>query len=240
MKHGNEIRGRAKAFYNALDLDRPISFGVQGLVEDSLGEELYVANIHGTGQRDAVRELADQIDFSEGSGSYLFTGNRGTGKTTELLRLAKILEDYGCEVFYTDMAEYLPLTHRIEITDFLISVFGSFSEKINIRLGRNPGDQNFFERIWKLLNSDVKFDEIKFPVGAAELKASILQNPSFKSELQNKTRGLVEHFVKQARDFATEATRTIRELRNDLNKKIVLIVDSVERLRGVGGFERHS
>ena len=38
-----------------------------------------------------MQELAEQIDLSDSAGAYLFTGNRGTGKTTELLRLATIL-----------------------------------------------------------------------------------------------------------------------------------------------------
>lgn len=38
-----------------------------------------------------------------------------------------------------------------------------------------------------------------------ELKASLQQNPTFKEELQKKTRGLVEQIVKQARTFAGEA-----------------------------------
>lgn len=234
MKPSKEIRNRAKSFYNALDLDTPINFGVDDLVERCLEQGLYVDHIHGTGSRDPVEELASHIDFSEGSGSYLFTGNRGTGKTTELLRLAKLLHDFDCEVFYADMSEYITLTQRIEITDFLISVVGAFSEKVDARFNQQTKNEGFFERVLSFLNSDVRFDEVKIPAGPAELKASLHQNPSFKSELQQKTRGLVEQLVRQAREFVNEAVRTVRDERADENKKIVLIIDSVERLRGVG------
>lgn len=137
MNTSNEIRNRAKAFYNALDLDTPINFGVEGLVDKdkSLEPRFYVKHLHGKGDRDPVQELADQIDFSASAGAYLFTGNRGTGKTTELLRLAQSLNGLGCEVFYIDMSEYLNLTQHIEISDFLISVLGAFSEKIENRFG---------------------------------------------------------------------------------------------------------
>jgi hypothetical protein len=236
MNPPNGIRNRAKAFYNALDLDTPINFGVEDLVDKdkSLEPRLYVEHIHGQGHRDPVQELADQIDFSASAGAYLFTGNRGTGKTTELLRLAKILNSFGCEVFYVDMAEYLNLTQHIEISDFLISVLGAFSEKIENRFGQTPGNQGFFERMWSFLKTDVKFDEITIPAGPVELKASLHENPTFKSQLQERTRGVVERLVKQARDFTAEAVQTIRRERATQDKKIVLIVDSVERLRGVG------
>jgi len=87
-------------------LDTPINFGQDELVA-GLSQDLYVENLHGGADRDPVQELANQIDLSDSAGAYLFTGNRGTGKTTELLRLATILHDYDCEVFYADMAEYL-------------------------------------------------------------------------------------------------------------------------------------
>lgn len=230
----NDHRARAKAFFNALDLDKPIEFGVAGLVDGGLDRQLYVENIHGDGEFDLVQQLADQIDFAASAGAYLFTGNRGTGKTTELLRLAKILDDLGCEVFYIDLTEYLILTQRIEITDFLFAVLGAFSEKITARFGENPGKQGFFARVCSFLQSDVRLTEVKLPAGPMELKASLQQNPTFKEELQKKTRGLVEQIVKQARTFAGEAVEYVRDQRQDPDRKVVLIVDSVERLRGVG------
>jgi hypothetical protein len=232
----NDLRTRAKAFYNSLDFDKPIAFGQTDLVPNGLDERFYVERIHGEGDRDAVRELADQIDFSESAGAYLFTGNRGTGKTTELLRLAKILgEEYCCEVFYADMGEYLPLTQRIEISDFLIGVLGALSEKIGARLGQEPGERGFFERIFAFLNdTEVRVTELKLPAGPVELKASLLDNPTFKEQLQAGTRGLVEKLVRQARDFALEAVTQVRKHVGDPDRKVVLIVDSVERLRGIG------
>jgi hypothetical protein len=229
----NDIRARAKAFYNALNFDRPIDFGADHLVENSLDASLYVEGLHG--ERDPAQELADQIDFSDSSGSYLFTGNRGTGKTTELLRLANILHEYDCEVFYADMAEYLTMTQRVEVTDFLISVLGAFSEKVGQRFpGKEIGKAGFFERVRSLLAADVQFTEIKIPTGWVEFKAALNQNPTFKEELQKRTRGLVEQLVRQARDFVLEAVSHIRGERVHPDRKVVLIVDSVERLRGVG------
>ncbi len=84
------------------------------------------------------------------------------------------------------------------------------------------------------LNSNVEFNEIKIPAGWIEFKAALHQNPTFKEQLQQRTRGVVEQLVKQARDFAIEAAQYVRGQRADHNRKVVLIVDSVERLRGVG------
>jgi hypothetical protein len=233
MSDLDELRAKAKTFYNVLDFDRPIDFGLTELVENGQPESLYIASIHGEGA-DPILELAEQIDFSLGAGAYLFTGNRGTGKTTELMRLAKQLDAQGCEVFYVDMSEYLTLTQRIEVTDFLIAVLGGLSEKVNARFGEETGKAGFFERAWSFLNSDVGFDALSLPAGPLELKAALRYTPSFNEELQNRTRSKVQVLVKQARDFAFEVVELVRAARGDANKKVVLIVDSVERLRGVG------
>ena len=142
-----------------------------------------------------------------------------------------------CEVFYADMSEYLNLTQHIEITDFLISILGALSEKIADRFADNPGKPSFFERVRSFLNANVQFTEIKIPAGWIEFKAALQQNPTFKEQLQVKTRGLVEQLVRQAREFAIEAVQYVRDQRASPNRKVVLIVDSVERLRGVGDSE---
>lgn len=235
----SELRARARVLYNALNFDKPVNFGQDELVADGLGRDKYVENLHGAAARDPVEELANQIDLSDSAGAYLFTGNRGTGKTTELLRLATILrqDDFDCEVFYADMAEYLNLTEHIEITDFLISILGALSEKIADRFADNPGKPSFFERVRSFLNTNVQFTEIKIPAGWIEFKAALQQNPTFKEQLQVKTRGLVEQLVREARDFALEAVQYVRGQRAAPDRKVVLIVDSVERLRGVGDSE---
>lgn len=233
----SELRARARILYNALNFDTPVNFGQEELVPKGLGEDKYVPSLHGPVERDPVQELANQIDLSESAGAYLFTGNRGTGKTTELLRLATILREYDCEVFYADMAEYLTLTQRVEVSDFLISMLGAFSEKIADRFTDDPGKPSYFERTRSFLNSNVQFNEVKVPAGWIEFKAALQQNPTFKEQLQAKTRGLIEQLVKQARDFALEAVQYVRGQRANPDRKVVLIVDSVERLRGVGNTE---
>jgi hypothetical protein len=150
----SDLRTRAEKFYNALDFNRPINFGLDDLIANGLDQSFYVENLHYDEDKDPIQELADQIDFAESAGSYLFTGNRGSGKTTELLRLATFLKELDCEVFYADMAEYLTLTQRVEVSDFLISMLGALSEKIAERCGHDPGRPGFFERIWSLLQSE--------------------------------------------------------------------------------------
>lgn len=232
----SDLRARTKAFYNVLDLHRPINFGQTELIaaDRAQPEDFYVSDLHGVGGVDPVVELADQIDLSDSAGAYLFTGNQGTGKTSELLRLARRLRENGCEVFYIDMVEYLNLSQRIEVTDFLISVLGALSEKIRDRFAVDVGKAGFFQRVLTFLKSEVEFKEVSIPTGPAELKAAIHQSPHFKEELQRRTRGHVQTLAAKANEFALEVVDLVRQHRGAPDMKVVLIVDSVERLHGVG------
>lgn len=226
-----ELRPKVKKCINALNSAQPIVFGHDNLVKDGADEKLYVPGLHG-GNKDLMRELSDQIDFDEGGGTYLFSGNRGTGKTTELMRLADLLRKLDCEVFYLNMSEYLNLTMSVEITDFLISVLGGLSEKIEERFGENPGGIGFFNRVGNFLQTNVTIEGISIPVAGAQLKMSMQQDPVFKKKLQEGMRGHVAQLVLDARKFMSEAVDLIHA--KTQQKKIVLIVDSVEQLRGVG------
>jgi len=239
MQDQSELRKTIKKCLNALDGTKPIVFGTHRLIENSVPEELYVKDLHGDGTS-LINSLADRIDFDEGGGTYLFSGNRGTGKTTELMRLAELLQNQDCEVFYVDMSEYLNLTMSIEITDFLISLLGGFSEKIKERYPTlDPQKIGFFERVWSFLQTEVKLDELGIEAGLNEavkssLKFSLRENPTFKQQLQEKTRGHVSKLVQESRRFVEDAIFAIRGETRAPDKKIVLILDSVERLRGVG------
>lgn len=232
MANDETLRPKVKKCMNALNPSQPIVFGSDKLVAYGVDEALYVPGLHG-GNKDLMRELSDQIDFDEGGGTYLFSGNRGTGKTTELMRLADLLRKLGCEVFYVNMSEYLNLTMSVEITDFLISVLGGLSEKLEERFGTDPSRIGFFSRVGNFLQANVKITEFKVPAAGTELKMSLQQDPVFKKKLQEGMRGHVAQLTKEAREFVTEAIALVRD-KTSADKKIVLIVDSVEQLRGVG------
>lgn len=189
----------------------------------------YYPILKGT-EHDPVENLAERISFSQSQSVNLFTGQSGSGKSTEFRRLRQTLIEDDCEVFLLDMEFYMSLTTPIEISDFLISMMIALSEAVNERFNKNPQHIGYLERLGNFLTRDIQIPEID--IGG--IKASLKEDPGFKEKLQNALRGHVAPIVKDAHDFAKDVVTLIRRETGDENKKIVLLVDSVEKLRGVG------
>ncbi|NVB38607.1 ATP-binding protein [Pseudenhygromyxa sp. WMMC2535] len=234
-----DLRSRAKAFYAAFDVDRPINFGLDELIASDMAkpEAVYVERIHGVDESsDPVLELVDQIEYSQTNGAYLFTGNRGSGKTTELMRLAKTLRATGHEILYVDLAEHLPGSGPVELSDLLIAQLGAIGGNIEARFG-SLGKPGFLERVWSFFQAEPELAPLAVPGGPAELKAALLRTPAFRVELQRRLRGKLHKLIELAQQFVVEVVNLVRIHRGDPYRKVVLITDSLEHLRGAGGPE---
>lgn len=68
---------------------------------------------------DPVAQLRRGIEWSALESVHLFSGFRGTGKTTELRRLAHELRERGVKVIVSDVRHYLNLAQPLDIGEFL-------------------------------------------------------------------------------------------------------------------------
>ena len=200
------------------------------------GDPVYVAqvNCQGNGNGDVVEAIATEIKWQQGGGVCLFTGQRGTGKSTELKRLKKRLEDLGAVAFYADLSEFLLLTKEVEISDFLVSVAGAMSEQVEQLYGGSPGNRSYWDRLSDFLQTKVEIKEFSAKLPGVDIKAALKNDPDFKRRVQEAARGHVAQLVRDAHGFLAEAVNYVRQCSGDANKKVVLLVDSVERIRGVG------
>jgi hypothetical protein len=225
--NNTDIKAKLKAFNNSLK-DIPLE----------PTEDCYVPYLEQSASGDPICELFTKISWSEAATVNLVSGQRSSGKSTELRRLRKLLSDDGCVVFLCDMHDYINMTTPVEITDFFISIMGALSEEFYRRYGRNPSCQGYWERIVNFLKTEVKITKLTLEAGVdgskAGIKASLKDDPTFKEQLQRKLRGHVARLVQEARDFAVSVVEKIREIEGDPDKKVVYLIDSVEHIRGVG------
>jgi hypothetical protein len=221
---GPEEKKFLREFYLAIE-DRPLDPGdpqYVGLYDDpTLGLE------------DPMALLARSIEWTPSDTSaQLFSGFRGSGKSTELRRLRKLLADEGYLVLIFDLFEYLSPSLPLDVSDFLMVMAGAFGDKLE-ESGALPAGairEGYWARLKRFLETRVEFDELVAGVGPFEIKANLSADPTFRERLQESAAGHLAALVEDMRSYVTEAIDAIP--RERLGEGLVLIVDSIENIGG--------
>lgn len=188
---------------------------------------------------DPVQRLARRIEWKPLQSTQLFSGFRGTGKSTELRRLRRTLTDRGFKVVLCDMTDYLNLSTPIDISDFLISAAGALSDSLAADgdlLGRDLGERGFWRRAADFLTrTEVAFDGLAVGASAgdvsAQLKLGLKDDPSFRERLQTQMRGRLGALANDVREFMADCVKAIQAKHGD-DIRLVVLFDSIEQIRG--------
>lgn len=195
---------------------------------------------------DPIRLLARMIRFADkGESVQLFSGYIGSGKSTQLLRLKSDLEQSGFFVLRFDIEDYLSLSTPVDISDFLICLAGAVGEQLE-RTGI-VAPESFWSRAGAFLQElRVEIPEVSAAPKATTktasgelgaelglgLKLNIRRNPGFRTLLQRTMEGHLASLVTQASAYFAECVQAIRAHTRAPNKQVVLLVDSIEHIRG--------
>jgi len=177
--------------------------------------------------------LNKKIAFSGVESRQLFSGYRGSGKTTELLRLKKALEEQNYRVYYANALDYLNPALPVDITDFLILLAGAFSDSVREAEGIDVAGQSYWTRFWHYLNTtQVKLDgfDLSLFKDAAKLKASLKDVPSFRQRLQETMSLRLSELEAQVKTFFEDYRKAIGE--RFANSGVVFIFEKLGPHRG--------
>jgi hypothetical protein len=186
---------------------------------------------HLQGPRDALGRLMSEIRHREGDGVYLFTGQIGSGKSTELLRLKSLLQGPQCKVYYCDLEDWLNLNAPIDLASMLLALVASWVETI----GSLHGKRSPVERLTDFLTgTNITLTGINLGAGMGEAKAqlqlALKTDEAFRGRLESAIKTNVGSFVRQAHSFVSALVADICPA----HEKCVLIADSLEKIRGYG------
>lgn len=205
--------------------------------------EFYVNRANEIGY-DQVANLKELLDWTApastgGNGStYLFSGLRGSGKTTELNRLIKKLRNDNVAAYYCDASLYLNLNDpEITLPDLMMTVLGGLADDVRKQHGHDCLSQSFWQRTKAFMQSEVELKpKVNVPLGGVgiELEYTLKDNPAFKESL-NKFARESNTFYDEAQDFTNEVVKLIRAKTG--HQRIVLVVDALERLTAPPGDE---
>lgn len=193
----------------------------------------YYEPIYGhAGCDDPVALMQKNIEFSDTESVQMFSGFRGSGKTTELFRLKESLQEQGYVVLYGDALKYLNPAQEIDISDLLIVLAGTFSDALDAENLADIGRDSYWDRIVNYLTTtNVELDEIGLKSGA-EFKLSLETVPTFRQRLQEKMASRIGELKKTVDRFFEDGIKAIRAKRGDDIPGVVFIFDQMEQIRG--------
>ena len=182
---------------------------------------------------DPIKDFKSRIRMSDVESLHYFSGFRGSGKTTELLRLKQGLEEDGYLVLYADAGQYLNLNLPIEISDLLIVLAGAFSDAVE---KDDPALRPAHDSYWAwllryLTTTELEWKDYSFArKDPASLKASLRVTPNFRERVQIVMSTRLAELEGETKNFFKDCVRTLRQKRPGI--KIVFLFDQLENLRG--------
>ena len=188
---------------------------------------------------DPVSRLLRQIQLSQEQSIQFFSGFRGAGKSTELLRLRRELGHQNYLVIYANALNYINETGVLDISDLLILVAGAFSDGLKDRsiLGRDLKHQSFWDSLFNYLKRiKFSFGEISISAGL-ELKASLKDSPSFRQKMQSALSPHIATLKAEVDQYIEASLREIRSYQPDATREVVFLFDSLEQIRGTVSLE---
>jgi len=185
-----------------------------------------------------VERLANRIELSDEACFGLFTGLPGSGKSTELRRLARRLERKdGANLLpvLVQAEDVLDIFNPIDVPDILSAILSETEKTVLVAEGRDPAtalNEGYLARFWNWLQkTDVELTKAEYGIPSGP-----------KLVLEMKTRPMLRERVRKI--VAAHLTRFLQEIRDELilleqrarktgRAGLVVILDSLEKLRGI-------
>lgn len=183
---------------------------------------------------DPVARLQTQIEWEAGPESLkLFSGFRGSGKTTELFRLRRNLERKNAVVLYADALEYLNPSEPLEISDLLLVLAGAFSDSLKNDHNIELSGESWWARATNYLTTtSVEVSEIQAGLKAGiNLKLALKESDTFRHKLRGFLEARLGDLKKEVSRFIEEGVKALRAKRKE-DTAVVFIFDQLEQISG--------
>ncbi|MBL8615089.1 MAG: hypothetical protein JNM72_05695 [Deltaproteobacteria bacterium] len=168
-----------------------------------------------------VDVLLRGINWNGRKSAQLFSGFRGTGKSTALRQLKARLESQDAYVLLIDALEFINPTTPIDVSDFMLVVAGAFGEACG-----------YSESFWtKAMGLFQRLNLTGLELGeGVKLQVALRTDPTFRGKFHQLMAGHITALVQEAQLYVEGVLAQLRK--GDPNRQVVLIIDSLEQLRG--------
>ncbi|MEW6499107.1 MAG: ATP-binding protein, partial [Cyanobacteriota bacterium] len=187
--------------YNAFDPFRPLP----------ADDEKYVDCREVRGDGDILEDLGVRVQRSNTKTCQLYSGHRGAGKSTELLRLKKSLEEKKVYVVYFAADEEDIEAEDAQYTDILLACTRHILEDLQKSANTEPL-RNWLKDRWQELQ-DLALTEIRFEgmsvegqiAQFAKLTANLRAEPTLRHKIREKVNPHTVTLINVLNDFLAEA-----------------------------------
>ncbi len=208
-----------KKIYNAFDPGLPLR----------AGDPAYTECHEVRGDQAILKELGREILLSDRPTSQLYAGHRGSGKSTELLRLKKHLEENDCKVVYFAANEEDIDPEDVRYSDILLACTRHLLEEL-----KDEGDSNsllsWMKERWQglkdLATTKIEFDKLSVSakIGQfAKLTANLRAVPSTRQKIREQIGAHTVSLLDALNEFVETAKRAS-------GKNLVVIADNLDRI----------
>lgn len=199
------------------------------------GSPLYVDCKAVRGGSNVLVELGKTVQMSDIPTCQLYTGHRGGGKSTELLRLQQDLNRKGCTVVYFSAEDEDVNPQDVEYTDILLACARHLLEDLKQAAQQSDATpvldwlRDRAQALSEILQTQISIDPTQVELGIkefAKITASIRTQPTQRAKLREQLTPHTETLVQALNSFIADAIRKLPANRN----KLVLIADGLEKI----------
>ena len=211
-----------KQLYNAFDPFRPLP----------AGDPAYVDCTDVRGDGDILEAVGREILYSDRKTCQLYAGHRGAGKSTELLRLQKDLDEKGFFVVYfaADEADIDP--EDVQYTDILLACTRNILTALKDIADSQPVLNWLKERcedLKDLLQTKISIDELSIEAQVsqfAKITTKIRSEPSERRKIRDLINPHTTTLTTALNEFIRDAKKNLPSGYHEL----VLIADNLDRI----------
>ncbi|MDJ1176093.1 P-loop NTPase fold protein [Roseofilum capinflatum] len=194
------------------------------------GDPRYVDCRSVRGDEDVVKDLGRTVRRSQAFTYQLYSGHRGSGKTTELLRLKKDLEDRHHKVVYFAADEEDLSVQDAQYTDILLACTRHLLEEL-----KNADSQPILswlqdrlQDLKEVMLMEIKVDQLNLEVGLqmfAKLTAAVRMEPGQRQKIRELVEPHTETLIEALNAFIADGKQHLPE-----KTKLLVIADNLDRI----------
>ena len=211
-----------KQLYNAFDPFRPLP----------AGDPAYVDCTDVRGDGDILEAVGREILYSDRKTCQLYAGHRGAGKSTELLRLQKYLDENGFFVVYFAADEQDIDPEDVQYTDILLActrnILTAFKDRTDSQAVLNWLKERC-EDLKDLLQTKISIDELSIEEQVsqfAKITTKIRSEPSERRKIRDLINPHTTTLTTALNEFIRDAKKNLPSGYHEL----VLIADNLDRI----------